>query len=273
VTVTAPGPPTRSAFGRDLKLSALQVGYEQRSYWRNPTAAFFTFALPLVFLFIFTSVFGNQDISYNHSGLVKVRGAQYYVPSILAYGVIAACFANLSITMCLRRDQGILKRVRGTPIAPWAYVAGGVGSSVVVAFLLTVITLGAGVVLYHVHWPHALGSLLVALVVGAASFCALGLALTAAIPNADAAPPVVNIVMLVLLFIAGTYFPVNPSSTLGHIASVFPVLHFTKSVFAPIVPQPGQPSWAWHHILVVGAWGVGGLLVAVRRFRWEPRTS
>jgi ABC-2 type transport system permease protein len=226
-----------------------------------------------VFLFIFTSVFGNQKFNFNHSGLHNVRGAQYYVPSILSYGVIAVCFSNLSITMCLRRDQGILKRVRGTPIAPWAYMAGAVGSSVVVSFLLTVITLGAGALFYGVHLPHVPAALVLALAAGAAAFCALGLAVTALIPNADAAPPVVNIVMLVLLFISGTYFPVNPSSALGHIAAVFPVLHFTRAVFAPVVPQPGQSAWAWHHLLILGAWGVGGLAFAARRFRWEARAT
>jgi ABC-2 type transport system permease protein len=257
---------------RDLRLLWRQIGYEQLSYWRNPAAAFFTFALPLVFLFIFVSVFGNQKFGNFGGGFLRdVKGSQYYVSSILAYGVVAACFSNLSITLCLRRDQGILKRVRGTPIAPWVYLSAAVGSSVVVSFGLSAICLGAGVAIYGVPFPRAFAALLVAIAVGAAAFCALGLAVTALIPNSEAAPPVVNIVMLVLLFISGTYFPVAPNSALGRIAEVFPVQHFILAVRAPVVPELRQAAWQGGHLLVMALWGVGGLLFAVRRFRWEAR--
>jgi ABC-2 type transport system permease protein len=257
---------------RDLRLLWRQIGYEQLSFWRNPAAAFFTFALPLVFLFIFVSVFGNQKFGNFGGGLLRdVKGSQYYVSSILGYGVVAACFSNLSITLCFRRDQGILKRVRGTPIPPWVYLSGAVGSSVVVSFLLSAICVGAGVGIYGVPFPHAFAALVVAIVVGAASFCALGLAVTTLIPNAEAAPPVANIVMLVLLFISGTYFPVASNSGLGRVAAVFPVQHFILAVRAPIVPELHQGAWQGRHLLVMGLWGVGGLLFAVRRFRWEAR--
>lgn len=263
-------PPLR----RDLRLLWRQVGYEQLSFWRNPAAAFFTFALPLVFLFIFVTVFGNQKFGDFAGGLLRnVRGSQYYVSSILAYGVVAACFSNLSITLCLRRDQGILKRVRGTPIPPLVYLAAAIGSSVVVSFGLSAVCLGAGVAIYGVPFPRAFAALVVAIVVGAAAFCALGVAITALVPNSEAAPPVVNIVMLVLLFISGTYFPVPPASALGRIAEVFPVQHFILAVRAPMVPQLRQSAWQGGHLLVMALWGVGGLLFAVRRFRWEARRS
>lgn len=257
---------------RDLRLLGRQIGYEQLSFWRNPAAAFFTFALPLVFLFIFVSVFGNQKFGSLGGGFLRnVTGSQYYVSSILAYGVVAACFANLSITLCLRRDQGILKRVRGTPIPRLVYLAAAAGSSVVVSFGLSAICLGAGVVIYGVPFPRAFAAVVVAIVLGAAAFCALGLAVTALIPNSDAAPPIVNIVMLVLLFISGTYFPVPPASALGRLAQVFPVQHFILAVRAPMVPQLRLSAWQGGHLLVMGLWGAGGLLFAVRRFRWESR--
>lgn len=257
---------------RDLRLVWRQIGYEQLSYWRNPAAAFFTFALPLVFLFIFVSVFGNQTFGNFGGGILRhVRGSQYYVSSILAYGAVAASFSNLSITICLRRDQGILKRVRGTPIPPWVYLSGAIGSSVVVSFLLSAVCLAAGVGIYGVQFPRAILALVVAVVVGATSFCALGLAVTSLIPNAEAAAPVVNIVMLVLLFISGTFFPIAPHSALGRIAQVFPVQHFILAVRAPVVPQLHQGAWQGGHLLVMALWGLGGLLFAVRRFRWEAR--
>ena len=247
-----------------------QLSYEQRVFWRNPASAFFTFFLPLIFLFIFVSVFGNQKITYNHSGLQGVRGAQYYVPSILVYGIVAACFSNLAVMMAFRRELGLLKRERGTPLPAWLYLVGSIGNSVLVSVVMALITLGVGAAFYHVQWPVDPGAFALAIVVGAACFCALGLATVTILPNADAGPAIVNVVMLVLLFMSGIFFVVNPSSGLAHVASVFPVVHLFRAVFAAIVPQPHTATWAWSHLLVLGLWGVAGLLVAARRFRWTP---
>jgi len=96
---------------------------------------------------------------------------------------------------------------------------------------------------------------------------------TVVIPNADAAPPMINIGMLVLLFISGTFFYVKPGSGLAKFAAFFPIVHLVKALLAAIVPQPGVPAWQWHNLLIVGVWGLGGLVVAVRRFRWETTRS
>jgi ABC-2 type transport system permease protein len=250
---------------RDVRLVLRQVGYEQRSYWRNPTAAVFTFALPVVFLFVFAGTVGHYRVPHLHGVLFE----QYYVPAILTYGMIAACFTNLATNMTFRRDQGILKRVRGTPIPAGVYLAGVVGNAMVVSVLLAVVTVGAGVALFHVPAPHHVAAILVDLLVGGASFCALGLAVTAVIPNADAAPPMINIVMLALTFISGTFFYVDPSSGLGQVASVFPVAHLVRAMLGAVVPGSGHPVWAWRELAVVAAWGVGGLVFAIRRFKWE----
>jgi ABC-2 type transport system permease protein len=247
------------------RLLVTQTGYEQRSYWRNPAAAIFTFVLPLAFLFIFAGSIGSQKVP----GLKGVTFEQYYVPSILTYGLIAACFSNLAVTMVFRRDQGILKRVRGTPIPGWGYLGASILNSIVVSFILAAVTITAGVVLFNVPVPNQVLPIIVDLLVGAGAFCALGLAVTVVIPNADAAPPMVNIVMLVLLFISGTFFYVKPSSGLAHVANFFPIAHLVRALLAAIVPQPGVPAWQWHNLLIVAIWGLAGLVFAVRRFRWE----
>jgi ABC-2 type transport system permease protein len=253
----------------DLRLLARQTGFEQRSYWRNPASAIFTFALPLAFLFIFAGSFGSKSVPH----LDGVTFEQYYVPSILTYGLIAACFSNLAITMVFRRDQGILKRVRGTPIPAWGYLGASIANSTIVSFLLAAVTITAGVVLFSVPVPHQVLPIIVDLLVGAGAFCALGLAVTVVIPNADAAPPMINIVMLVLLFISGTFFAVSPDSGLAHVANFFPISHLVRALLAAIVPQPGVPAWQWHNLLIVAVWGLGGLVFAVRRFRWESTRS
>ena len=265
---TAVAPGHRRAPG-DLRQTVSQTGFEVRAYWRNPAAAIFTFALPLAFLFIFAGSIGSSKVP----GLHRVTFEQYYVPSILSYGLIAACFSNLAVTMVFRRDQGILKRVRGTPIAPWSYLGASILNSTMVSFLLAAVTITAGVVLFNVPVPHQVLPIIVDLLVGALAFCALGLAVTIVIPNADAAPPMINIVMLVLLFISGTFFYVKPSSGLAHVANFFPISHLVKALLAAIVPQPGVPAWQWHNLLIVAIWGAAGLVVAVRRFRWESTRS
>ncbi len=253
---------------KGLRLAVLQVGYEQRSYWRNPTAALFTFAFPVIFLVIFGFSSGNHEIG---SLLPGVRLEQYYVPSILTYGLTSACLSNLAVSMTFRRDQGILKRVRGTPLPTWAYLGGAVGSSLVVSLVLAVVTIGFGVGFFHVPFPHQIPALVVGVLVGAVAFCALGLAVATVVPNADAAPPMVNIVMFALLFISGTFYPVDPKSGLAHVAGLFPVVHLKDALLDAVIPLSGHPVWDWRDLRVVALWGAGGLFFAARRWRWETK--
>lgn len=254
---------------RDLRLLVRQVAYEQRTYWRTPSSAFFTFAFPLLLLFIFTTMYRGTTLA----ALGGISYAQYFVPGIVAFGVISACYTNIAITLCFRRDLGVLKRLRGTPLPPWIFMGGHIGSSLVVSAILAAITIGVGMAFYGVPSPAHIGALAVSLLAGAFCFCALGLAVTALVPNAHAAPAVVNGGLLPLLFISGTFFPLDPTSGLARVATLFPVGHFQHAVFAAFGARPGEVSaglqagdLAW----LLG-WGAAALVFAVRRFRWEPR--
>jgi len=252
---------------RTLGILARQVGYEQRTYWRTPSSAFFTFAFPLLLLFIFTTMYRSTSIA----ALGGISYAQYFVPGIVAFGVISACYTNIAITLCFRRDLGVLKRLRGTPIPPWVFMGGHVGSSLVVSVLLTAITTAVGVAVYDVRGPGHWVALLASLAAGAFCFCALGLAVTTVIPNAHAAPAVVNGALFPLLFMSGTFFPLDPTSGLARIASMFPVGHFQHAVFTAFDPRTAGPAFDLPALAVLLGWGAGGLLIAVRSFRWEPR--
>ncbi len=247
---------------------ARQLGWEQRSYWRNPAAASFTFAFPLLFLVIFTAINGNNRI---HLPGGTVRFAQYYVPAIVAFGLISACYTNLAFTICIRRESGLLKRTRGTPLSPWEYLAGIVGNVIVVAVILTVLVIVLGLVAYGITWPGRYLGLVVAVVCAAFCFSALGTAVSTFVPNEDAAPAIINFILFPLLFISGTFGRVNHDSALGRIAAVFPVRHLIDSMEAVFNPFGGGTGIVAQHVVVMLAWGVGGLVVAVRRFRWEPR--
>lgn len=255
----------------DAAIVARQLGYEQKSFWRNPASAFFAFLFPIIFLVVFATLFRN---SRNTIGSVSVAYNDYYIPALTAFGVIGACFTNLAITVSFRRDTGMLKRLRGTPLPPWAFVLGMVGSSVIISVLLTAITVGFGIGVYGVHVPQHIGAVLVTLAVGAMVFCVLGLAMTVFIPNADASPAIVNAVLLPLVFISGTFFPVDPTSILARIATYFPVRHFIAAMYGGFDPAHlSDTGFSGDDLLIMAAWGLGALFVAVRGFRWEKRRA
>ena len=246
-----------------------QVAYEQKLYWRSPSSAVFTFAFPLLLLVIFATLNQTENIR----SLGGVRCNQYYVPAIVAFSVISACYTNLAIALCFRRDSGVLKRIRGTPLPPWVFMGGTIGSSLVVSILLVGLTTAVGVLCYGVTFPGRWGALLLTLIIGAFCFCGLGLAMTTVISTATASPAIVNGVLFPLLFISGTFYPVTPASILGKIASVFPIRYFEQAMFAAFDPRVTGSGIEPGPLLVMFAWGLGAVVVAVRRFRWEPRRS
>jgi ABC-2 type transport system permease protein len=242
-------------------LTLRQVRFENLSFWRNPASAFFTFAFPLMFLVIFTTLFGDDT--------------NFYVPAIAAFSVITAGFTNLAMSVSFARDQGVLKRKRGTPLPPIAYLGGRVVHATLMAILLVVIVTLFGAAFYSVDISfETLPALLVTLLVGAATFSSLGLAMTAAVPNADAAPPVVNFTILPLLFISDIFIPSdNAPDWLPRVADLFPVRHLSVAMQAAFNPDAfGTPNgFKWTEIGIVALWGVVGIVLAVRFFSWEPR--
>ncbi len=246
---------------------ARQIRYEQKLYWRSPSSAVFTFAFPILLLVIFATL--NQRETIGALGGISYN--QYYVPGIVAFSVISACYTNLAIGLCFRRDAGVLKRIRGTPLPPWVFMAGNIGSSLVVSLLLVALTTSVGVLFYNVTFPGRWGALVLTLVVGAFCFCGLGLAMTAVISTATASPAIVNGVLFPLLFISGTFYPVQATSLLGRIASVFPIRHFEQAMFAVFDPRLAGSGIEPGPLLLMFGWGLAALVVAVKRFRWEPR--
>lgn len=254
----------------DLRLFARQVSYENRAFWRNPPAAGFTFGFPIMFLFIFNTVFGEGEF------VIAGREANlstFYIPALAAFSVISACFTNVAINVTFARDQGILKRGRGTPMPAWVYIGGRVAHAMLIGILLVVVVCVVGVFVYDVDLPSGtMLAFVVSLAIGAASFAALGMAITAAIPNAEASPAVVNGTILPLLFISDIFFgPEASPQWLTRIADLFPVRHFAEALVAAFNPFATGTGFEWGHLAVVGAWGAMGLVLAVRFFTWEPR--
>lgn len=216
---------------------------------------------------LFASIFNGSK----ESALGGIKGIDYYTPTITAYGVMSACFVNLAITATFRRDQGLLKRVRGTPLSPLGYLGGLVANAVVISVILAVIIIAFGVGAYGASPPRDWVGLVVTVLVGAAVFCVLGFATTALIPNADAAPAIVNLIFFVLIVISGGFFPIASTSVRSQIAQVFPLRHFIDATFAAFDPRRNVSAFPWSDVGIMAAWGAAGLVVATRWFRWEAR--
>lgn len=244
-----------------------QVRYTNKAFWRNPASAFFTFVFPLLFLVIFTALLGNGEEVVNGE---VIRTSTYYVFSMAAFGLISACYTNIAISVLFAREEGVLKRVRGTPLPAASYLSARVIHAALVGFLLVAITVVFGAVAYAAHVPSGadLAAFVLTLFVGATCFASIGLAVTGMIPNADAGPPIVNAVILPLLFLSGVFIPITDDAPgwVLWVGRIFPVKHLVDGMRDTYLGLP----FAWADLAVLAAWAVIGIVVAVRTFRWEP---
>jgi ABC-2 type transport system permease protein len=251
-----------------LALTLSQVRYVNKAFWRNPASAFFTFAFPLMFLVIFTALLGHGTVAI---GPRIINTTTYYVAAMASFAVISACYTNIAISVTFQRDAGVLKRTRGTPLPSAAFLGARMLHALLVAVLLVAITAAFGRAFYSAAIPTG-GSLirfLIMLLIGAASFCALGFAITSVIPNADASPAIVNATILPLLFLSGIFIPFgnNTPSWVLWLARIFPVKHFADGMQAGFIGA----GFHWNDVLIVALWGIAGLILAARFFSWEPR--
>lgn len=257
----------------DLRLVAHQTRYELASFWRNPQSRFFTLLLPIIFLLIFVAVFGNHTTQIG--GGVTIKTSTYYVPGIVALGIISASFVNLVITITEQREQNVLKRRRATPVPASVLIAGRALTSVGISAAIVVILIALGRIAFGVKLPSAtIPGIVITTVVGSISFCCLGYALASFMRSADAAQPIVQAVILPLYFISGVFVPDHQiPGWLRRVADVFPVRHLSQALLTAFNPRTSGAGIAGVHLLILTAWGVAGLIVALRRFSWVPRAT
>ncbi len=257
---------------RPLALLRHQVRFDLLSMARNRQARFFTLAMPVGFLLLFCAIFGNGML---HGGGLTVRSSTYYVASLTAFGIIDAAFMSLAIYIVDARESGVMRRRQATPQPPWVIVAGSAITTLLAAASTAALLLIIGRLAFGASTPLAgLPALCATVVVGCLAFCALGFALTGMIRSVQSAQPVVMGVAMPLFFISGIFIPwtIIPH-WLQHVAEVFPVRPLAASLLAPFIAHGGQSSWNGTDLLVVAAWGVAGLIVALRTFRWAPQDT
>jgi ABC-2 type transport system permease protein len=235
-----------------------QLRFERRLFWRNPSAAFFNFLLPLLLLFLVASVYADDPAELD-----------VLIPGIAGMAIMATTFTALAFNVTFLREQGILKRMRGTPIPVPAYLGGLLGSAVLNAILQVALVVAIGNLVYGVEWPRDPLALVVFTALGVVAFAALGVAFSRAIPNFDAAAAYVNVVFLPLIFISGVFYSAESlPPALEAAAEALPLKHLIDGLYGAIVTGAGVADQLTA-LAVVGAWALLGIALAARFFRWE----
>lgn len=249
-----------------LTLLRSQTKYQNKIFIRQPEAAFFTLAFPLMLFVVFTLIFGNQEIPY-----LGVTTAQYYAPALAVFAAVSATYINIAVITAYQRDEGILKRIKGTPLPPAVYMAGKIVSAIMVAAAAMVIMMTIGVAFYGVQiFAVTLPSAIVTFIVGVASFAALGLLIAAIVSSGEASTAVTNATLLPIAFISGVFIvPEDMPAWLDAVANFFPLKHFVEPFVAAFNPLTTGAGWDWASLGYMALWGVVAVVLAIRFFKWE----
>jgi ABC-2 type transport system permease protein len=258
-------------WGLGLRRGALEI----KQFFRQRDQVVFTFAFPVVFLFLFASIF-SDDVEG-----AGIKASQLYVPAMMAAGIMSTSFQSLGISIAVERDEKVLRRLRGTPMPPAAYFLGKIWLVLVTGILETAILLLVGTTLYDVRLPSDAGKWFAfawIFVLGLTGCALLGIAVSSVPKSSKSASSVVVLPFLVLQFISGVYIAID---TIPHwmlnIGALFPLKWMCqglRGVFLPDSAQVLEQAGGWEFgrtALVLGAWCVGGLLLCLLTFRWKSR--
>jgi ABC-2 type transport system permease protein len=242
-----------------LELAWHQYRLERRMFWRNPAAAFFNFVLPLLFLVLFGAIFAdNQDV------------LNVIVPGIAGMSIVSATFVAIAHNLVFLREEGVLKRLRGTPMPGGAYLAATAGHAVTNAAVQLAIVILAGRALFGIGWPDYWLALAVFAIAGVSCFAVLGVAFAHLIPNPEATAAYVNAAFLPLIVISGVFYDADDApSFLRDIAEALPLTHLIDGLSAAMVGGAVQ----WSDLVVIAIWTAAGALLAIRGFSWEARRA
>lgn len=261
-----------NSFPSTARLVAIQTRYQLVSFWRIPVAVFFTLGLPLIMLVLFNALFGSGTVD---TPMGSWSSSQFYTGGLAAFTAVSATFTNLANMVPIRRDEGVLKRWRGTPLPTWMYLAGFILSAVIIAVIGVVLMLSLGVVAYGLEIDAAkMPAAAVTFLVGVGSFAALGMALSAVVKSASSASAAANAIILPMAFVSNIFIPLeDPPRWIEVIGNIFPLKPFAQSFQDCFNPLVDAPAFNWGALALVAAWGGVGLVVALTRFTWEPSGS
>jgi ABC-2 type transport system permease protein len=268
-------PAASLGLGRTLRLGLARIGFEVRSYFRQGDSVFFTFLFPVVILLIFSVAFSSQTFGPPGD---EISAAAYYLPGMVAAGVLLSGLQNMSIDIAMERSDGTLKRLGGTPLSPVSYFIGKLGQVLVTGILQSALLILVAATVFQVELPTEPERWLTfawVFLLGVATCAILGIGLAAIPRSGRSATAVVIPIVLVLQFISGVYIAFSAlPEWLQNVASVFPLKWLAqgmRSVFLPESFAAAEPSGSWEHgltALVCLAWLVVGLIAVRVTFRW-----
>jgi ABC-2 type transport system permease protein len=246
-----------------VRIFVHEVRAEQLVFWRSKEAALFIFLFPLLLFVLLGSVYSGK--------IYGLPAPEALLAGLIGYGCANTAFAGLAIQLVLRRENGILKRLRATPLPAATYVAAVLASTLIVFVLQTIVLFVLGRIFYGTPFPGAAGSLVLAVLLGAAVFSGLGVATASLIRSGEGSSAVVNFILLPMAFLTGSFGPTRHyPAFLRAIGDVLPLKYFVDLMNAVYLHD--QALWTKPRAIgVLAAWGAAGLVVAVLRFRWEPR--
>lgn len=250
-----------------VALLVSQTSYQNKIFFRNFTAAFFTLLFPLMIFIIFSLIFGNDFVPE-----LGVNLSQYFGPAMAVFAAVSASYTNIAVTTAYQRDEGILKRVRGTPLPAPVYHGGKIASAVVVAAISVVVMMAVGVAFYGIQiYADTLAAAIVTFIVGVACFAALGLLVAGLVNSGEGATAVTNATLLPLAFISGIFLIPSDEAPawLDTVANIFPLKHFVVPFTDAFNPTYTGPAFQWDHLAYMALWGVVALVVGIRFFKWE----
>ena len=254
-----------------MSILGLQTGYQIKVFYRTPVAAFFTLIFPLLLLVLFGALFGAEEIEE-----LGVTVAQYFAPALAVFSAANATYSNIGVGTAYQRDEGILKRVRGTPLPPWLFFGGKVVSATLIAAVATVVMMAVGVFAYGiVIYPRTLPAAILTFLVGTACFAALGLLVAAVSPSGGAATAISNATLLPLAFLSGLFIPTTSETPawINTIGNIFPLKHFNDAFQQAFLPGTTGAQFDWAALGYMALWGVASLALAIRLFKWETTPS
>jgi ABC-2 type transport system permease protein len=259
----------------DVRLALTQARYALVASFRNPRTVVFQMAFPIILLILFNAIFtkgGDETVTFSGG---TITAAAYFTAGLAAYALALSTFTNLAIALTMQRETGQLKRLRGTPMPSWTFVAGQLMRSAVLALIMVVALLAIGALAFGVDVPaeHLVG-ILVYVALGTAVFAALGIAVTAVTTTVDSASTIGPFVVVMLSFVSGVFISVdNLPSWLETIGKVFPLYHVADGLQTCLAAGVGGTGLDAGNVAALAVWGLAGVAVALRRFHWEPQAA
>jgi ABC-2 type transport system permease protein len=261
---------------RDRRIVLAQARMAILVALRTPRALVFTVFFPLILLVLFNSLFnhgGSETTTLPND--VRLSAQAYFTAGIVAYSVALSTFTTLAVSLTTQRENGQLKRYRGTPMPPWTFIAAQVLRATAQGLAMAALLLAVGAIAYGVPIPGStFPAFILYLILGIATLCSLGIALSSFTPTPDSASTIAPFTVVMLAFFSGVWIPVEQlPHWLETVGKVFPLYHLALGLQTTLSPHASGSGLEAENVLILAIWAIAGVRIASKRFKWEPQAA